>query len=63
MPKVITVQDLETLLRSGAPVPEDALLTPSARDLLRSRASLLPRNPAKAAAAARMAVIACGLLS
>jgi L-fuculose-phosphate aldolase len=47
MPKVITVQDLETLLRSGAPVPEDALLTPSARDLLRSRASLLPRSPAK----------------
>lgn len=51
MPKVITAQDLETLLRTGTPVPEDALLTPSARDLLRSRASLLPRTPAKAAAA------------
>jgi L-fuculose-phosphate aldolase len=38
MKKVISVRDIEELLRSGKDVrslPEDALLTPSARDLLR----------------------------
>lgn len=50
MPTVITAQDLEALLRAGGAVPDGALLTPSARDLLRSRASLLPRPGTPAAA-------------
>jgi L-fuculose-phosphate aldolase len=42
MKKVISVRDIEELLRSGENVrslPEDALLTPSARDLLRDLGS------------------------
>jgi len=49
MRKVITASDVEQLLRSGASldsIPADAILTPSARDLLRSRR--LPARPASA---------------
>ncbi len=52
MRKVITAADVEQLLRSGAgpdSIPADAILTPSARDLLRSRR--LPARPASLAAA------------
>lgn len=48
MRTVLTAQDIEQLLRSGSPVPADAILTPSARDALRGRASLLPAKPAAA---------------
>ena len=51
MRQVITAQDIETLFSNGTPVPADAILTPAARDALRSRASVLPR-PAAAAPAA-----------
>ncbi|MFA6286619.1 MAG: class II aldolase/adducin family protein [Opitutaceae bacterium] len=42
MRQVITAQDIETLFRNGTAIPADAILTPSARDALRGRASLLP---------------------
>ncbi len=44
MRQVITAQDIETLFRNGTALPDDAILTPSARDALRSRASLLPAS-------------------
>ena len=44
MRSVLTAQDIEQLLRTGAPVPADAILTPSARDALKDRASLLPNR-------------------
>ncbi len=34
MPQVLTAREVETLVRSGQPLPEGALLTPSARDFL-----------------------------
>jgi len=34
MPQVLTARDVETLVRSGQPIPSDARLTPSARDFL-----------------------------
>lgn len=40
MRKVITAKDAEELLRGGGPVPADAILTPSARDLLQGRVKL-----------------------
>lgn len=42
MRQIITAQDIDALLRSGQPVPADAILTPSARDALHARASVLP---------------------
>jgi L-fuculose-phosphate aldolase len=51
---VITAHDIETLLQSGQPVPADAILTPSARDALQRRASLLPgRNGSSATPSGR----------
>jgi L-fuculose-phosphate aldolase len=46
MPTLLTVRDVEELLSRGTPVPADARLTPAARDLLGSRASLLSAKPA-----------------
>jgi L-fuculose-phosphate aldolase len=37
MPQVLTARDVESLLRAGQAVPADALLTPSARDLVSER--------------------------
>ena len=37
MPQVLTARDVATLLDSGQPVPEGALLTPTARDLVEDR--------------------------
>lgn len=57
MRKVITAADVETLLRSGASpdtLPVDAILTPSARDLLRSRR--IPARPGDAKPAASSSV-------
>ena len=51
MRSVLTAQDIEQLLRTGAPVPADAILTPSARDALKDRASLLPGRASAAPAA------------
>ncbi len=51
MRSVLTSQDIEQLLRTGAPVPADAILTPSARDALKDRASLLPGRASAAPAA------------
>ena len=54
MRSVLTAQDIEQLLRTGAPIPADAILTPSARDTLKDRASLLPsRAPAAKACSAK----------
>ena len=51
MRDAITAQDVETFLRTGQPVPDDAILTPAARAALRGRASILPgRGSAPAAA-------------
>jgi L-fuculose-phosphate aldolase len=51
MRSVLTAQDIEQLLRSGGTVPADAILTPSARDALKDRASLLPGKGSSAKAA------------
>ena len=58
MRKVITAKEAEELLRKGESVPADAILTPSARDLLQGRVKLAgqtvaqkatqPTQPAKA---------------
>ena len=54
MRSVLTAQDIDQLLRTGAPIPADAILTPSARDALKDRASLLPsRTPAAKVSAAK----------
>ncbi len=53
MRNVITAQDVETLLRTGQPVPTDAIFTPAARDVLRGRASLLPSRGTATAAAGK----------
>ncbi|MDO8539645.1 MAG: class II aldolase/adducin family protein [Opitutaceae bacterium] len=45
MRKVITAQDIDAMLRTGEPLPPDAILTPSARDALARRASLVPSRP------------------
>ena len=55
MRTVLTAQDIEKMLRTGESVPADAILTPSARDALRGRASLLPAKPATAKSAAKSA--------
>ncbi len=55
MRTVLTAQDIEKMLRNGEAVPADAILTPSARDALRGRASLLPAKPAAAKAVAKSA--------
>ena len=52
MRQVITAQDIEKHYSNGTPVPADAILTPSARDALRSRSSLLPQPAAPAPASA-----------
>ncbi len=46
MRKIITVSDIDALLRSGQAIPTDAILTPSARDALLSRSSPVPGRPA-----------------
>lgn len=35
MPHILTAREVEALLRAGQPVPEDVLLTPSARDVVK----------------------------
>jgi len=49
MRKVITAREAEELLRKGASAPADAILTPSARDLLQSRAKLSGQPGARTA--------------
>lgn len=51
MRQIVTVQDVEQLLREGKPVPPEAVLTPAARDALARRASDVPVRAAMAAAA------------
>jgi L-fuculose-phosphate aldolase len=54
MRPVISARDIETLLRQGgdlASLPADALLTPSARDLVRDRTWIKPKPAAGGAAA------------
>ena len=50
MSTVITARDAEELLRKGEQPPAGAILTPSARDVFRGRATILPAAGAKAAA-------------
>jgi L-fuculose-phosphate aldolase len=59
---VITAKDIEVLLRSGQPVPADAILTPSARDALLARSSSVPPRGGRApvAEAARAVPKAAG---
>jgi len=52
MSTVITARDAEELLRQGLQPPAGAILTPSARDVLHSRVSILPSAGAKGAASA-----------
>ena len=46
MTTLLTARDVEQMLGRGEAVPADARLTPSARDLLNSRASLIPSRAA-----------------
>lgn len=61
MPQVLTSREVEALVRSGQPVPEGALLTPSARDFLQDRKrsaaapSLRPAAPTSAPVAVTLA--------
>ncbi|WP_052361577.1 class II aldolase/adducin family protein [Geminisphaera colitermitum] len=48
MSQLLTARDIEDLLKTGAPIPANARLTPAARDTLRDRASLLPPPPSAA---------------
>jgi len=56
MPQVLTAREVEALVRSGQTVPEDAILTPSARDWIddqkraKSNSSLAVAKPAAATA-------------
>jgi L-fuculose-phosphate aldolase len=50
MSTVITARDAEELLRKGEQPPAGAILTPSARDVFRGRATILPAAGAKPAA-------------
>ncbi len=64
MKKVISLREVEELIRRGgdpaSAIPPDALLTPSARDLLRERALSPPSNgaPPRAAGAAGNSAVA-----
>jgi len=49
MRKVITAKEAEELLRKGESVPADAILTPSARDLLQGRVKLAGQTVAQKA--------------
>src|SRR5690606_29193144 len=49
MNTLLTVRDIEDLLRRGEAVPETARLTPAARDVLRASASPLRQTGASAA--------------
>ncbi|AHF89561.1 aldolase [Opitutaceae bacterium TAV5] len=55
MSQLLTARDIEDLLKTGAPIPATARLTPAARDTLRDKASILPSSgalrPAASAAA------------
>lgn len=53
MSTLLTVRDVEDLLARGEPVPADARLTPSARDLLNSRTSAVSPRAAAAASGAK----------
>ena len=57
MPQVLTALDVTTLLNSGQAIPEGALLTPTARDLLEERRRR-PDAAYHAAAPAALAVVA-----
>lgn len=57
MPTLLTVRDVEDLLRKGEAVPADARLTPAARDLLSSRSSTMPRRASSASAAPKEPVV------
>ena len=64
MPKVITAQEAEELLRKGEPPPAGAILTPSARDVLSgSRATAQKGMAAQKGAAAPKAAEALKLLT
>lgn len=42
MPQVVTAREVESLLNSGQPIPDGALLTPTARDLVEDRKRARP---------------------
>jgi L-fuculose-phosphate aldolase len=58
MPQVLTARDVATLLHSGQAIPEGALLTPTARDLLDAGKHPQGPKPHGAAALAPVAVLA-----
>lgn len=53
MPQVLTAREVETLVRSGQPLPEGARLTPSARDFLDEHKRAQTVRPASALALAK----------
>ena len=53
MPQVLTVRDVESLVRSGQPLPEGVLLTPSARDFVEEQKRSRQARPATSASLAR----------
>jgi L-fuculose-phosphate aldolase len=57
MPQVLTARDVAALLESGQPIPEGALLTPTARDLVDDRKRSSDSKPRSAAARASLTVV------
>src|SRR6185437_2333458 len=65
MKQVISVRDLEEMLRNGKDlraVPEDAILTPSARDFLRDH-EIAPKNHTNGNGVARTNAVSDGKLT
>jgi len=63
MPHVLTAREVETLIRSGQPLPEGALLTPSARDWLDDQKRAKPTKPVSQSAALTVAAPSSAQLS
>jgi L-fuculose-phosphate aldolase len=57
MPQILTAREVETLVRSGQPVPDGAMLTPSARDFLDDQ-KRTSRTSSAAKSAAPLTVVA-----
>jgi L-fuculose-phosphate aldolase len=57
MPQVLTAREVESLVQSGQPLPEGALLTPSARDFLTERKRSAPPSGGKATLAVAPAAL------
>ena len=57
MPQVLTAREVESLIRSGQPIPEGVLLTPSARDVLADLKRAPQLNPVAVVAPVQTAAV------